>query len=312
MEITIPKGITEISDGLFNGCTSLAKVEIPDGVTTIGESAFSYSGLISVHIPDSVTEIKEAAFYKCENLKDAAIPDSVTKLGTEVFSGCINLEHINIPDGVETIPSFAFFECTNLKTVALPEKLKTISESAFHGCSSLELISLPDSLETICSGAFAACSKLRSAAIPENVDTVEEFAFESCPALESIAFRNPDCTIRMFPDTIPESATIYAHSGSTAEDHAKYYDRKFAPISEFVDLTKVLYGDSNCDGKVNLADTVLIMQVKANPSKYSFTKQGEYNADCCDVGDGVSNKDALAIQQYLMGLTEILPSSSAE
>lgn len=72
------------------------------------------------------------------------------------------------------------------------------------------------------------------------------------------------------------------------------------------------YGDANCDGKVNLADTVLIMQVKANPSKYSFTKQGEYNADCCDVGDGVSNKDALAIQQYLMGLTEILPSSSAE
>ena len=67
------------------------------------------------------------------------------------------------------------------------------------------------------------------------------------------------------------------------------------------------YGDSNTDGTVNLADAILIMQVKANPTKYTLSEQGEKNADCSDVGDGVTNKDALAIQKYLLGLVEKLP-----
>ena len=67
------------------------------------------------------------------------------------------------------------------------------------------------------------------------------------------------------------------------------------------------YGDSNCDEVVNLADAVLIMQYKANPSKYTITDQGAVNADVSGDGDGVTNKDALAIQMYLLGLITVLP-----
>ena len=67
------------------------------------------------------------------------------------------------------------------------------------------------------------------------------------------------------------------------------------------------YGDSNCDEVVNLADAVLIMQCKANPSKYTISEQGEINADVSGDGDGVTNKDALAIQMYLLGLITVLP-----
>ncbi|MBO5002552.1 MAG: dockerin type I repeat-containing protein, partial [Prevotella sp.] len=74
--------------------------------------------------------------------------------------------------------------------------------------------------------------------------------------------------------------------------------------------TKADYGDSNCDGSVNLADAILIMQVKANPAKYSFMEQGEKNADCNNPGDGVTNKDALAIQRYLLGLVASLPEKT--
>ena len=71
----------------------------------------------------------------------------------------------------------------------------------------------------------------------------------------------------------------------------------------------IVYGDSNEDKKVNLADAVLIMQVKANPSKYSLTAQGELNADCNAPGGGVTNADALAIQKYLLGLVKSLPEN---
>ena len=75
----------------------------------------------------------------------------------------------------------------------------------------------------------------------------------------------------------------------------------------------VVYGDANCDGSVNLADAVLIMQFLANPTKYGengsdpnhITAKGIANADCCNVGDGVTNKDALAIQKKMLALTEL-------
>ncbi|MBQ7027893.1 MAG: glycoside hydrolase family 9 protein, partial [Ruminococcus sp.] len=66
--------------------------------------------------------------------------------------------------------------------------------------------------------------------------------------------------------------------------------------------TATLWGDANCDDKVNLADAVLIMQNKANPSKYSITAQGELNGDVDENGNGLTNKDALKIQQFMLGL----------
>ena len=67
-----------------------------------------------------------------------------------------------------------------------------------------------------------------------------------------------------------------------------------------------LWGDANCDEMVNLADAVLIMQNKANPSKYSITAQGELNGDVDENGNGLTNKDALKIQQFMLGLVTSL------
>ena len=79
----------------------------------------------------------------------------------------------------------------------------------------------------------------------------------------------------------------------------------------------VVYGDANCDKNVNLADAVLIMQSLANPDKFGengsdathITPQGSNNADCCNVGDGITNKDALAIQKKLLDLISALPET---
>ncbi len=81
-----------------------------------------------------------------------------------------------------------------------------------------------------------------------------------------------------------------------------------------------LIGDANCDKSVSVADAVLIMQSVANPGKFGpngseenhITAQGYINADCCNVGDGVTNKDALAIQKYQLKLIDKLPEVSAE
>lgn len=80
----------------------------------------------------------------------------------------------------------------------------------------------------------------------------------------------------------------------------------------------VKYGDSNCDGNIDVSDAVLIMQSICNPSKYGvngsdshkITSQGQLNADCCNPGDGVTNLDALAIQKYKLELIKSLPEKA--
>ncbi len=69
-------------------------------------------------------------------------------------------------------------------------------------------------------------------------------------------------------------------------------------------------GNANCDDKVDLADAVLILQAIANPDKYGtdgsdaghITEQGMKNADCSGSGDGMTSKDALAVQKYTLAL----------
>ena len=59
-------------------------------------------------------------------------------------------------------------------------------------------------------------------------------------------------------------------------------------------------GDSNCDGEMDLADAIFIMQSLANPDKYQLTEHGRFNGDLN--GDGVTSGDALEIQERLLGL----------
>ncbi|MBR4627183.1 MAG: glycoside hydrolase family 9 protein [Ruminococcus sp.] len=82
-----------------------------------------------------------------------------------------------------------------------------------------------------------------------------------------------------------------------------------APTNE----DNILWGDANCDDQVNMADAVLIMQSIGNPDKYGkgtddgITEKGEKNADVFNTGDGVTNKDALSIQKYKLGIITELP-----
>ena len=71
---------------------NVKKVIIEDGVTEIGEWAFSHcTNLTNITIPNSVTSIGGCAFYECKSLKSINIPNSVTYIGDNAFEHCRNL-----------------------------------------------------------------------------------------------------------------------------------------------------------------------------------------------------------------------------
>ena len=75
------------------------------------------------------------------------------------------------------------------------------------------------------------------------------------------------------------------------------------------ELKPTMVGDSNNDKGIDMGDVVIIMQALANPNKYDvggsdehcLTVQGRANADIAGTSKGVTNDDALAIQEYLLG-----------
>ena len=74
---------------------SVKQVIIGDGVTTIGDYAFSYCrALTSVIISNSVTTIGERTFANCYSLTSVTIPSSVTRIEDGAFSDCGNVKQI--------------------------------------------------------------------------------------------------------------------------------------------------------------------------------------------------------------------------
>ena len=98
------------------------------------------SSITSVVIREGVTKIGENAFSSCyDNLTSVTIPASVANIGYHAFYRCRNLVNLSISEGVTSIGNSTFEDCTSLKSVTIPASVTSIGEDAFYGCSLTEI-----------------------------------------------------------------------------------------------------------------------------------------------------------------------------
>ncbi len=206
MKVVFGESVEKIPSELFYNCTALTGVTIPDGVTSIGERAFSgCTGLkeviynakaaecskydvfqnagtaavgMKVVFGKSVEKIPSNIFYNCESLTSVTILDSVTSIGDWAFSGCAGLTSVTIPDSVTSIGDYAFRGCTGLTSVTIPDSVTSIGERAFSGCTGLTSVTIGNGVTSIGDYAFCGCTGLKEVIYNAKAITDGSYAFK--------------------------------------------------------------------------------------------------------------------------------------
>lgn len=169
-EIILGDSVRVISWSAFPQA-SIRSIEIPDGVTEIGNSAFSgCADLQYVSIGKGLTTISPFAFSRCNSLRTMKINASELKgvYGQEYLGangGADSLETVIFGDNVRTIAKYAFNNKTKLKSIQFSANLNSIGKYAFEQCQSLTTLNIPDGVSTIGSGAFSGCDGLQEISI---------------------------------------------------------------------------------------------------------------------------------------------------
>ena len=152
--------VTIIGNSAFYNCTYLDELSIPEGITSIGQSAFAHTGLYSLTLPASLSHVAPAAFRQMPYLekfnlakgnKAFTVVDGV--LFTADKKTLISYPNAKgtrytVPQGVEAIGYGAFAE-SDIEEIVFPDGLKDIDRAAFFGCKGMKQLQLPESLEYI-------------------------------------------------------------------------------------------------------------------------------------------------------------------
>lgn len=192
--INIPKGVKGIDPYAFEGCTSLASINISEGLEWIGDYAFSgCSSLESLNIPEGVTYIGWCAFLNCISLASINIPEGLEQILDDAFTGCHSLSSITIPSSVRTFQNF--HDCPNLSDIKVEGDnpyfdsrdncnaiISTLENRLVQGCKTT---TIPNGVTTIWRNAFNG-SNISSIIIPNSVTAIDSTAFLNCHNLAEI------------------------------------------------------------------------------------------------------------------------------
>ena len=198
--VVIEEGVTTIGDSAFSFCRSLSKIELPSSVTSIGSSTFEFCRSLSqINIPKGVTSIGKSAFFYCRSLSQIELPSSITSIEDSVFEGCSSLDEINVQEGNKNYSSVdgILFNKEKTKIIKypqgkketnynIPEGVTSIGKYAFFECSSLSQINIPEGVTTIGDGAFRFCRSLSKIELPSSVTRIAGYAFNGCSSLTKI------------------------------------------------------------------------------------------------------------------------------
>lgn len=178
----LPDKVVSIGVEAFSSCKKLTGI-VYNGVTEIGENAFSASGKFATStMPKGLKTIGEGAFQLTAIAGSITLPESLTSIGKMAFTACPGITQVSLPSAITALPEGVFVFCTRLASISLTN-VDSIGKAAFQSCVSLEKITLSTKLTTLGEGSFNTCSSLVSIICPTEAEpTIGQDAFANGPA----------------------------------------------------------------------------------------------------------------------------------
>ena len=146
-EITVPEKIEgykvqSIAGSVFENCSSLTDVILPNTVSIINAEAFKGCTSLKSIVMEGVSDIEVSAFEGCDNLENIVFSANLYTIGENAFKGTAWLkeqqkispfvvvngilvsisaadEYIEIPDSVTMLTQSAFSDCEDITRIKL-------------------------------------------------------------------------------------------------------------------------------------------------------------------------------------------------
>lgn len=203
--VILPDGLTTIGSVAFNNIT-LASLDLPQSVRSIGENSFLWQLFDFVELPDSCAEVCVDAFacgeltsfswpvvelhdfsgFRANRLESLRIPSNVRSLGERAFADN-PLKSVEFAEGIDTIGVGAFANVNYMTDIIYPaNKHFAINDTAYY--TPLPSLSLPNSLTHIAARAFYRLRSLREVHFGDGLVSIGGEAFSFCDTLEAIDF----------------------------------------------------------------------------------------------------------------------------
>ena len=130
----VGEGITTLYDRTFRRFYALETVVLPSTLTTIGEAGSgvfqSCTALKNIVIPESVTVLGKGTFLECSSLESINIPAGVTRIEENALRAT-GLVSVEFHEGVTYFGAQAFRDCKQLKKVVINAPEFTIESNCF-------------------------------------------------------------------------------------------------------------------------------------------------------------------------------------
>lgn len=182
-----------IGKNAFNGCTNLKYIELPEGLTSVGDYAFAKTGLTD-SIPDLSKSkfIGKNVFANCKSLTKVIY--SGTYVPDYAFNGCSKLSDFYWGDeensNVGNVKSFGIgcFAKTKIKKFIVPENVSVIPDEMFTQNTALEKVSLWENRaqETTEVEITDEEGNISHQTVIKGITSIKANAFSGCSALKTI------------------------------------------------------------------------------------------------------------------------------
>ena len=103
-----------------------------------GYALYLAANLVVVETPEGIVSIGESAFEHCRSLTTVSFPNTLTSIGEYAFNHCASLDNVDLlHTNLQELGTWAFALCSELKSMMIPGLLQTLGRNVFRNCSKL-------------------------------------------------------------------------------------------------------------------------------------------------------------------------------